>query len=46
MLPKIVNKKAQDQQFPCLWQAVVFRNYGFVSTDKIAKTLGCDEKNR
>jgi len=44
MLPQIVKKKSQDQQFPALWQAVIFRNYGFVSTDKIAKTLGCDEK--
>ena len=43
MLAKSVAIKAQDQNFPTLWQAVIFRNYGVVSTQKIAKTLQCDE---
>jgi len=45
MLPKIVKKKTMPkQQFPTAWQTVIFRNYGYVSNDKIAKTLGCDEE--
>ena len=35
--------KAEKLNFPTLWQAVVFRNYGVVATEKIAKTLQCDE---
>ena len=30
-----------EDNFPTKWQAVIFRNYGLVSVDKIAKTLGC-----
>ncbi len=45
MLPQIVKKQKMPQkQFPQAWQTVIFRNYGYVSTDKIAKTLGCDEE--
>ncbi len=45
MLPEVIKKhKTPDRQFPCLWQTVIFRNYGLVSTDKLAKTLGCDEQ--
>ena len=45
MLPNIVQKtKMPMQQFPTAWQTVIFRNYGYVSTDKIAKTLGCNEE--
>ncbi|MBQ8876132.1 MAG: hypothetical protein IJY63_01130 [Clostridia bacterium] len=45
MLPNIVQKpKMPMQQFPTAWQTVIFRNYGYVSVDKIAKTLCCDEE--
>ena len=30
--------------FPTAWQAVIFRNYGYVRTERIAKTLECDEQ--
>ena len=43
MLPIIKRLPLQKLVFPKTWQTVIFRNYGFVSTDKIAKTLGCDE---
>ena len=42
MLPLIKKVKMPENNFPTKWQAVIFRNYGLVSTDKIAKTLGCD----
>ena len=42
MLPIIKEVKMPNDNFPTKWQAVIFRNYGLVSTDKIAKTLGCD----
>lgn len=35
--------KLPEENFPCRWQTVIFRNYGFVSLDKIARVLGCDE---
>lgn len=45
MLPQIIKKKKMpEKQFPQAWQTVIFRNYGYVSTDKIAKTLGCNEE--
>ncbi len=45
MLPQIVTKKKMpEKQFPQAWQTVIFRNYGYISTDKIAKTLACDEE--
>lgn len=43
MLPKIAQKKLQDESFPCLWQAVLFRNYGMVRLDRLARVLECDE---
>ena len=30
--------------FPAVWQAVIYRNYGFVKTERIAKVLGCAEQ--
>lgn len=42
MLPLIKKVKMPNDNFPTKWQAVIFRNYGLVSVDKIAKTLGCD----
>lgn len=44
MLPLIKKIKLLDNVFPTAWQAVIFRNYGLVSADKIAKTLSCDEE--
>lgn len=44
MLPEIKKVPLQKEVFPHTWQTVIFRNYGFVSTDKIAQTLGCDEE--
>ena len=44
MLPEIEFVKLNIQNFPTKWQTVIFRNYGYVSLDKIAKVLGCSEK--
>lgn len=44
MLPPIKRVKLPENNFPTLWQTVIFRNYARVSTDKIARVLGCDEK--
>lgn len=43
MLPKVKKVKLPVNNFPTLWQAVIFRNYGYVSVDKLAACLGCDE---
>lgn len=42
MLPIIKKVKLPENNFPCIWQTVIFRNYGFVSSDNIASVLGCD----
>ena len=44
MLPelKIINLPVDN--FPTKWQAVIFRNYGYVSLDKLALTLECEEE--
>ena len=44
MLPHIEKWKLPKNEFPTLWQTVIFRNYGYVSNDKIAKTLRCLEE--
>ena len=44
MLPEIKSVKLNIQNFPTKWQTVIFRNYDYVSLDKIAKVLGCSEK--
>ena len=44
MLPEIRRVKLPKNNFPTKWQTVIFRNYGLVSVDKIAGTLGCDEE--
>ncbi len=41
MLPIIKKVKLPENNFPCIWQTVIFRNYGFVSTDNIASVLKC-----
>ncbi|MDY2880672.1 MAG: hypothetical protein SOT34_07035 [Candidatus Borkfalkiaceae bacterium] len=42
MLPGIRSCKGEEQNFPTKWQAVIFRNYGFVRGERIAAVLGCD----
>ncbi len=42
MLPTVKKVKKERLNFPQAWQAVIFRNYGFVQTENIAKTLRCD----
>ena len=44
MLPPIKKVKMPENVFPTKWQTVIFRNYGLVSLDKIAKVLSCDEQ--
>lgn len=44
MLPEIKKVPLQKEIFPQTWQTVIFRNYGLISTDKIAKTLRCSEE--
>ena len=43
MLLPIKKVPLPKEIFPQTWQTVIFRNYGIVSTEKIAKTLECDE---
>ena len=44
MLPKVLQVKLPENNFPTAWQTVIFRNYGIVNSGRIAKILGCDEK--
>ena len=44
ILPEVKKVKLQTLTLPTAWQTVIFRNYGYVATERIAKTLGCDEK--
>ena len=44
ILPEVKKVKLQTLTLPTAWQTVIFRNYGYVATDRIAKVLGCDEK--
>ena len=41
MLPLIKKVKLPRYDFPTDWQAVIFRNYGYVRTERIAAVLGC-----
>lgn len=41
MLPVEKKVKLPENNFPTLWQAVLFRNIGFVPVDKIASVLKC-----
>ena len=43
MLPAIKKVVLQSNVFPTRWQAVLFRNYGLVSSQVLAGLLGCDE---
>ena len=42
MLPKVKKVKLPVNNFPSLWQAVIFRNYGLLANERIAEVLGCD----
>ncbi len=42
MLPKTKKVKLPTTIFPTKWQAVIFRNYGLVSIEKIALVLKCE----
>ena len=44
MLPHIEEWKLPKSNFPTRWQTVIFRNYGYVSNDRIAQTLRCSEE--
>ena len=43
-IPAVKKVKLQTLTLPTAWQAVIFRNYGYVRTERIAQVLGCDEK--
>lgn len=42
MLPAIKQVKLPRYDPPTSWQTVIFRNYGYVRTERIAAVLGCD----
>lgn len=42
-LPKVSKIKLQGEVLPCRWQTVIFRNYGFVSDERLATVLRCDK---
>lgn len=42
MLPEIKKVKMPSLTLPTAWQTVIFRNFGYVKTERIAKVLGCD----
>lgn len=42
MLPEIKKVNLQPNIFPTKWQAVLFRNCGFVPVERLADVLGCD----
>ena len=44
MLPIIKKVKLPTLTMPTAWQTVIFRNYGYVPTERIADALGCDEQ--
>ena len=41
-LPEVKKVKLQTLTLPTAWQTVIFRNYGYVQVERIAKTIGCD----
>lgn len=44
ILPEVKKVKLQTLTLPTAWQTVIFRNYGYVATARIAKVLGCAEE--
>ena len=46
ILPELCDKQAiRYEYFPTPWQAVVWRNWGYVPAERIAEVLGTSEKN-
>lgn len=43
MLPEIKVVTKAENYFPTEWQTVIFRNYGYVETRKLASVLRCEE---
>ena len=43
MLPAIKKVPLQKEVFPQTWQTVIFRNYGLVANERLARTIGADE---
>ena len=41
MLPEIKEVRPQSLTFPTAWQTVIFRNFSYVRTERIAAILGC-----
>ena len=41
-LPETKRVKLPSLTFGTTWQAVIFRNYGYVKSESIARVLGCD----
>ena len=44
MLPEVKKVKMPSLTLPTAWQTVIFRNYCYVKTAKIAEVLGCDQE--
>ncbi len=42
ILPPVKEVKLPSLTLPTAWQTVIFRNYGYVRTARIARVLGCD----
>ena len=42
MLPEVKKVKMPSLTLPTRWQTVIFRNFGYVKTERIALVLGCD----
>lgn len=45
MLPIERKVKKAESVFPTRWQAVLFRNYGFVPDERLAKVLSCTKED-
>ena len=43
MIPEIKDVKVPSLTLPTAWQTVIFRNYGYVRNERIARVLECDE---
>ena len=41
LLPEVRQVVPQEEQFPCRWQTVIFRNYCMVPAERIARVLAC-----
>lgn len=41
MLPEVKKVKMSSLTLPTAWQTVIFRNYGYVKVERIARVLGC-----